>query len=105
MFSDPNFPLHDDGRVHHLDVKPGQGGRSRIRRLMRTISPDVFTVSVLPVGAVANRILCVGDAGRGERIAQHFDDKKSWKHVSPRNFVIYTGTYKGVRSLCTAMHS
>ena len=25
VYSDPNFPLTEDGRVHHLNVKPGQG--------------------------------------------------------------------------------
>lgn len=25
VYSDPNFPLTEDGRVHHLNVKPGEG--------------------------------------------------------------------------------
>jgi hypothetical protein len=52
---------------------------------------------------VANRILCVGDTGRGARIATHFDDGRFWKHVAPRNFVVYTGLYKTASWLIVRM--
>lgn len=56
-----------------------------------------FTCDVVVVVTVANRVLSVGDAARGERVAQHFDHKKYFKHVSHRGFVVYTGFVKGVR--------
>ena len=49
--------------------------------------------------AVANRVLSVGDAGRGERVAQHFDGKKYFVHHSHRGFVVYTGRVKEVSAL------
>lgn len=49
--------------------------------------------------AVANRVLSVGDAGRGERVAQHFDGKKYFVHHSHRGFVVYTGRVKEVSVL------
>ena len=46
--------------------------------------------------AVANRVLSVGDAGRGKRIAAFFDDGKAFVHSSSRGFVVYTGHFNKV---------
>lgn len=70
VFSDPNDPRDDEGRVHHLHVKEGD---------------------------VADRILSVGDTARAERISKLMDGGKASRViVAPRGFVTYTGTYKGV---------
>lgn len=70
VFSDPNDPRDDEGRVHHLHVKEGD---------------------------VAARILSVGDTARAERISKLMDGGKASRViVAPRGFVTYTGTYKGV---------
>lgn len=51
-----------------------------------------------PRCAVANRIVTVGDLGRAERLAQHFDDKTKVSVVkSSRGFVTFTGTFNRVR--------
>lgn len=70
VFSDPNDPRDDEGRVHHLHVKEGD---------------------------VADRILSVGDTARAERISKLMDGGRAARViVAPRGFVTYTGTYKGV---------
>eukprot|EP01138_Halocafeteria_seosinensis_P000065 gb/GECG01000066.1/.p1 GENE.gb/GECG01000066.1/~~gb/GECG01000066.1/.p1 ORF type:complete len:354 (+),score=44.55 gb/GECG01000066.1/:1-1062(+) len=67
VYTDPNFPLTADGRVHHLGVKRGE---------------------------VANRILSVGDHGRAERLAAFLDNVTVIP--SSRGFKTYTGLFNGV---------
>ncbi len=57
----------------------------------------LHTVAVLfLLPAVANRVLSVGDAGRGKRIAAFLDGGKAFSHVSSRGFVVYTGHFNKV---------
>ncbi len=48
--------------------------------------------------AVASRVLSVGDAARGKRIAAFLDGGKSFEHKSSRGFVVHTGLYNRVRA-------
>jgi uridine phosphorylase len=67
---DANFPVDAEGRTYHLGAKRGD---------------------------IANRILCVGDPRRAERIAMMFDEAdKVWRRASTRGFVIYTGRKQNV---------
>lgn len=48
-------------------------------------------------GAVANRVLTVGDPARAKRISKQLDgDDEFWYHESWRGFPTYTGRYNGV---------
>jgi hypothetical protein len=91
IYKDPNFPM-TDGRVHHLDVTHGEG-------TCLQCFPECCALCHVCASScsVANRVLSVGDAARGERVAQHFDGKKYFKLVSHRGFVVYTGLVSGVR--------
>ncbi|KAL9646710.1 hypothetical protein ABK040_001133 [Willaertia magna] len=65
-----NFPVTEDGRTYHVDLKKGQ---------------------------LANRIITVGDLKRAERYAENFDSGSvSVRHLSDRGFFTITGTFKGV---------
>ena len=67
--SSADFPTDADGRVMHLQVRPGQ---------------------------LANRVLSVGDAGRARRIAEAcFDGGRFAVHPSTRGFGVYTGLFEG----------
>ena len=66
--TDPNFPLTGAQKTMHLNI-----GR----------------------GEVANRILCVGDLARAERLSGFFDSPSSkYANLSKRGFAIYTGTFR-----------
>lgn len=58
--------INDDGSVFHLHIKPGQ---------------------------LAGTVILVGDPGRVERVAGHFDDIQA--RGANREFVFATGTYRG----------
>ncbi|BGP26376.1 uridine phosphorylase [Rhodotorula toruloides] len=65
-----NFPMDDQGHVHHVGVRAGQ---------------------------VANRILTVGDPSRLRRIASFLDpEPKPFENTSSRGYTVVTGRYKGV---------
>mmetsp|Transcript_32145 Transcript_32145/g.36489 ORF Transcript_32145/g.36489 Transcript_32145/m.36489 type:complete len:303 (+) Transcript_32145:142-1050(+) len=70
VLQDANFPVTPEGRTMHLDVK---------------------------VGDVATRIMSVGDTVRGEMLSKLFDNPDTVTvRKSSRNFIIYTGQFKGV---------
>ncbi|EPQ30182.1 uncharacterized protein PFL1_02298 [Pseudozyma flocculosa PF-1] len=69
VLSNANFPQDAQGRTYHVATRASQ---------------------------VANRIITVGDSVRARRIAECFDGGKPiFEHMSQRNFLTLTGTYKG----------
>lgn len=67
-FAASELIINEDGSAFHLHVKPGQ---------------------------LADKILLVGDPGRVNMVASHFDTREV--EVSSREFRTVTGTYKGKR--------
>ncbi|KAJ1909023.1 hypothetical protein IWQ60_011402 [Tieghemiomyces parasiticus] len=71
--SNANFPVDDQGRTYHVELKPGQ---------------------------VANRIITVGDPDRADKFAAFLDQTRDgqplFRHQSHRGFYSITGTYRGV---------
>lgn len=67
-FAASELIINEDGSAFHLHVKPGQ---------------------------LADKILLVGDPGRVDMVASHFDAREV--EVSSREFRTVTGTYKGKR--------
>lgn len=67
-FAESELILNEDGSVFHLHVKPGQ---------------------------VAEKIILVGDPGRVETVAAHFETREC--DVASREFRTVTGTYKSKR--------
>lgn len=67
-FAASELIINEDGSAFHLRVKPGQ---------------------------LADKILLVGDPGRVDMVASHFDTREV--EVSSREFRTVTGTYKGKR--------
>lgn len=67
-FAESELILNEDGSVFHLHVKPGQ---------------------------VAEKIILVGDPGRVETVAAHFESREC--DVASREFRTVTGTYKSKR--------
>lgn len=63
------FPKDAEGNVYHLQVNKGK---------------------------VANRILLVGDLERAKIIKECFDANTCREYTSTRDFVIYTGQFKGI---------
>jgi len=64
---DANFPVDEEGRVYHLGLKFGE---------------------------LANKVPCVGDPQRAERLKKYFDTPdKIFTRVSNRGFITYTGTF------------
>ncbi|BGP34000.1 hypothetical protein JCM10296v2_005815 [Rhodotorula toruloides] len=65
-----NFPMDEQGHVHHVGVRAGQ---------------------------VSNLILTVGDSSRLHRVASLLDaDPKPFENTSNRGFTVVTGRYRGV---------
>jgi len=65
-----NFPMDSEGHVYHVGLKKGE---------------------------LANRIIIVGDKSRATIVSKHFDNPdKTWTFESSRNFVTFTGKYKGL---------
>ena len=69
--AESELAIHEDGSVFHLHLKPGQ---------------------------VAGKVILVGDPGRVNLVASHFDTQEY--EVSTREFHTVTGTYKGKRITC-----
>ncbi len=67
-FADSELPINDDGSAFHLHIRPEQ---------------------------LADRILMVGDPGRVDTVAAHFDTKEF--DIQSREFHTVTGSYKGKR--------
>jgi uridine phosphorylase len=68
--TDTEFPVDPKGRTYHVTTKKGE---------------------------VANRIICVGDLTRAERLAKHFfGEGKYFELKSYRGFATFSGKYKGV---------
>ena len=63
--------INEDGSIFHLHIKPKQ---------------------------LADRIILVGDPGRVDTVASHFDSKEC--DIQSREFHTITGTYKGKRITC-----
>ena len=63
--------INEDGSIFHLHIKPEQ---------------------------LADRIILVGDPGRVDTVASHFDSKEC--NIQSREFHTITGTYKGKRITC-----
>ena len=70
-FAESELIINGDGSIFHLHLKPGQ---------------------------IANKLVLVGDPGRVNIVASHFDTKEC--EVSNREFHSITGTYKGKRVTC-----
>lgn len=81
--------MTEDGRVHHLHVKFGDG------TMLTSHACELLLTAPVPV---ANRVISVGDASRAEVFAQHFDDGRVHIVRSSRLLTTYTGRYKGVRA-------
>lgn len=67
-FAESELIINSDGSIFHLHLRPEQ---------------------------MADKIVLVGDPGRVDRVASHFDTKEC--EVSNREFRSVTGTYKGKR--------
>ncbi len=67
-FAASELPINDDGSAFHLHIRPDQ---------------------------LADKVVLVGDPGRVNTVAAHFDSKEF--DVSSREFHCVTGTYKGKR--------
>ena len=67
-FPESELIINSDGSVFHLHLKPGQ---------------------------IADKIILVGDPGRVETVARHFDSREC--ECESREFHTVTGTYKGKR--------
>ena len=67
-FAESELIINADGSVFHLHVRPEQ---------------------------LADKIILVGDPGRGETVAAHFDSREC--DIASREFHTVTGTYKGKR--------
>lgn len=67
---DSEFPMSEDGRTYHLQVKKGE---------------------------VTNRIILVGDLGRAKKFSQYLDSDTELIVVnSSRGFLTFTGKFKGI---------
>lgn len=67
---DADLPIGSDGRIYHLGLKAGE---------------------------LAQRIITVGDENRAKIIADKLDaDHPKFSYRSSRNFLTYTGKYRGV---------
>ena len=71
VFPESELIINADGSIFHLHVKPAQ---------------------------LADKVIFVGDPGRVNLVASHFDSKEC--EVSNREFHTITGTYKGKRITC-----
>ena len=71
VFPESELIINPDGSIFHLHVKPAQ---------------------------LADKVILVGDPGRVNLVASHFDSKEC--EVSNREFHTITGTYKGKRITC-----
>ena len=71
VFPESELIINADGSIFHLHVKPAQ---------------------------LADKVILVGDPGRVNLVASHFDTKEC--EVSNREFHTITGTYKGKRITC-----
>ena len=71
VFPESELIINADGSIFHLHVKPAQ---------------------------LADKVILVGDPGRVNLVASHFDSKEC--EVSNREFHTITGTYKGKRITC-----
>lgn len=71
VFPESELIINADGSIFHLHVKPAQ---------------------------LADKVVLVGDPGRVNLVASHFDSKEC--EVSNREFHTITGTYKGKRITC-----
>ena len=67
-FAESELIINEDGSIFHLHVKPEQ---------------------------LADKVILVGDPGRVDLVASHFDTKEC--AVESREFRTVTGTYKGKR--------
>ncbi len=72
-FPESELIINADGSCFHLHVKPEQ---------------------------LADKVLMVGDPGRVNTVAEHFDSREC--EVSSREFHTITGTYKGKRITCVS---
>lgn len=72
-FAESELIINSDGSVFHLHVKPGQ---------------------------LAGKVILVGDPGRVNLVASHFETKEC--EVESREFRTVTGTYKGKRITVTS---
>lgn len=70
-FPESELVINGDGSIFHLHLKPGQ---------------------------LADKVVLVGDPGRVNLVASHFDTQEC--EVSNREFHTITGTYKGKRITC-----
>ena len=70
-YEDSELIINEDGSIFHLHIKPEQ---------------------------LADRIIMVGDPGRVNTVASHFDTKEC--DIQSREFHTITGTYKGKRITC-----
>lgn len=68
FFPPSELPINDDGSAFHLHIKPHQ---------------------------LADRIILVGDPGRVDTVAAHFDSREC--EIASREFNTITGTYAGRR--------
>ena len=68
FFPPSELPINDDGSAFHLHIKPHQ---------------------------LADRIILVGDPGRVDTVAAHFDSREC--EIASREFHTITGTYAGRR--------
>ena len=68
MFPESELIINNDGSCFHLHLRPEQ---------------------------LADRVILVGDPGRVETVAAHFDSREC--EVSSREFHTITGTYQGKR--------
>lgn len=68
FFPPSELPINDDGSAFHLHIKPHQ---------------------------LADRIILVGDPGRVDTVAAHFDSREC--EIASREFRTITGTYAGRR--------
>jgi uridine phosphorylase len=71
VFPESELIINADGSIFHLHVKPAQ---------------------------LADKVILVGDPGRVNLVASHYDSKEC--EVSNREFHTITGTYKGKRITC-----
>ncbi len=70
-YEESELIINEDGSIFHLHVKPSQ---------------------------LADRVILVGDPGRVDIVASHFDSKEC--EIQSREFHTITGTYKGKRITC-----
>lgn len=73
MIEASELPINNDGSVFHLHIRPEH---------------------------LANKVILVGDPGRVETVAKHFDAIEC--DIQSREFHTITGTYKGKRISCVS---